>query len=130
MNGKAFLTIVSSAALALALNATTYTSASYAQREHLMAQWDAIDNVGTGTHDPTATTWKDLAGSNDLTLTNTAAWCRGIGLSMDQKSVGSAAAYGKTVAPSYQTIEIFFQGNITRFPHHALVRRQGAVCRV
>ena len=34
---------------------TTYTSASYVQREHLMAQWDAIDNVGTGTHDPNAT---------------------------------------------------------------------------
>ena len=35
--------------------ATGYTSASYAQRDHLVAQWDAIDNVGTGTHDPNAT---------------------------------------------------------------------------
>ena len=84
------------------------TSSSYVQ-DGLVGQYDGIDNQGTGTHDPAATTWKDLVGNNDLTLTNTAAWCRGIGLSMDQTSAGSAAAYGKTVAPSYQTIEIFFR---------------------
>jgi len=45
MDGKAFLTMVCSTAFALALNATTYTSASYVKRDHLMAQWDAIDNT-------------------------------------------------------------------------------------
>ena len=84
------------------------TSSSYVQ-EGLVGQYDGIDNQGTGTHDSTATTWKDLVGNNDLTLTNTAAWCRGIGLSMDQREVGSAAAYGKTVAPTYKTIEILFK---------------------
>ena len=29
----------------------------------LVAQWDGIDNVGTGSHDATATTWKDLSGN-------------------------------------------------------------------
>ena len=84
------------------------TSSSYVQ-DGLVGQYDGIDNVGTGTHDPAATTWKDLAGNNDLTLTNTAAWCRGIGLSMDQTASGSAAAYGKTGAPAYQTIEVVFK---------------------
>ena len=28
----------------------------------LIAHWDAIDNVGTGVHDASATTWKDLTG--------------------------------------------------------------------
>ena len=33
-------------ALALPGFAETYTSASYVQREHLIAQWDGIDNAG------------------------------------------------------------------------------------
>ena len=59
MDGKIFLAAFSAAALAFTLSATTYTSASYVQ-SGLIAQWDGIDNQGTGTHDPTATTWKDL----------------------------------------------------------------------
>ena len=47
-------------ALTLPGFAETYTSASYVQREHLIAQWDGIDNAGTGVHDPNATVWKDL----------------------------------------------------------------------
>ena len=55
--------------------AESYTSASYVQQEHLIAQWDGIDNAGTGVHNPNATTWKNLAGGGyDLTLTNNAAW--------------------------------------------------------
>ena len=33
----------------------------YVQRG-LVAHWDAVDNVGTGTHDPVTTVWKDLSG--------------------------------------------------------------------
>lgn len=58
---------------------------SYIQ-DGLCAQWDAIDNVGTGTHDPSAKIWKDRVGgievnidgkgsyvdNNRLVLTNTA----------------------------------------------------------
>ena len=36
----------------------------------LIAQWDGIDNAGTGTHDPNATTWKELKG--DLVTVATA----------------------------------------------------------
>jgi len=97
------------AALALGMaHATTYTSASYVQ-DGLIAQWDGIDNVGTGTHDPNATVWKDLAGHNDLTLTNSAAWRRGICFSMNTRSDGLAAAYGTEAATTYKTIEILFK---------------------
>lgn len=34
----------------------------------LIAMWDAEWNAGPGVHDPNATTWKDLIGSNDLDL--------------------------------------------------------------
>ena len=84
------------------------TSSSYVQ-DGLVGQYDGIDNAGTGSHVPTATTWKDLAGDNDLTLTNSAAWCRGIGLSMDQTASSKAAAFGRTAAPLYKTIEVFFK---------------------
>ena len=55
--------------------ATTYTSASYVQ-DGLIAQWDAIDNEGTGTHNPNATVWKDLKGNRDLTLQGNGTWRR------------------------------------------------------
>ena len=84
------------------------TSSSYVQ-DGLIGQYDGIDNQGTGVHVPTATTWKDLAGDNDLTLTNSAAWCRGIGLSINQTASSKAAAFGKTAAPLYKTIEVFFK---------------------
>ena len=87
--------IVLSVAIAVlgsvAARATTYTSASYVQ-DGLIAQWDGIDNSGTGTHDPNATVWKDLAGHNDLTLTNSAAWRRGIAFYMNTRATGLAAA--------------------------------------
>ena len=54
-------------AASAALPAAAYTSASYVQ-DGLIAQWDAIDNEGTGTHNPAATVWKDLAGPTDLTI--------------------------------------------------------------
>ena len=80
--------------------ASGYTSASYVQ-DGLIAQWDGIDNVGTGTHDPTATTWKDLKGTNDLIIVDglhatgrNAEWRRGIGLYFDTVSLKKAAAYG------------------------------------
>ena len=97
------------AALALGMaHATTYTSASYVQ-DGLIAQWDGIDTVGTGVHDPNATVWKDLAGQNYLTLTNSAAWRRGICFYMNTRSDGLAAAYGTEAATTYKTIEILFR---------------------
>ena len=43
-------------------------ASAYVQRG-LVAQFDGIDNVGAGTHDPNATVWKDLVGDIDFPLT-------------------------------------------------------------
>ena len=97
------------AALAIGMaHATTYTSASYVQ-DGLIAQWDGIDNAGTGVHDPNATVWKDLAGHNDLTLASGATWRRGICFYMNTRTNGLAAAYGTEAATTYKTIEILFK---------------------
>lgn len=46
---------------------------SYVQ-DGLVAMWDGIENAGWGVHDPNATTWKNLAGENDLTKYSYASW--------------------------------------------------------
>ena len=106
MNSRVFLMAISSAALAFTLNADTYTSASYVQ-SGLIAQWDGIDNQGTGTHDPTATTWKDLKGSLDMTLTAKGSWTAdGNALYVDG---GVAGAQGASTTPAYKTIEVVYR---------------------
>jgi hypothetical protein len=94
---------------ALPALATSYTSASYVQ-DGLIAQWDGIDNEGTGVHNPSATVWKDLKGSNDLTIVpgRGSEWRRGIAFYMNTVSAGLASAYGTEPATTYKTIEILF----------------------
>ena len=91
-------------------HAVDYTSASYVQ-DGLIAQWDAIDNEGTGTHNPNATVWKDLAGHNDLTIVagRGSEWRRGVAFFMNTKAAGLAAAYGTEAATTYKTIEVLFK---------------------
>ncbi len=83
-------------------SAFAYSSASY-KREGLLAQWDAIDNAGTGVHDPDATVWKDIAPkgagavSYDLALNATyGSWGDGKYLFVN----AGPAAWGSVSAPS------------------------------
>ena len=101
--------VLAVAASAIPAWATTYTSASYVQ-DGLVSQWDAIDNEGTGTHNPSATVWKDLKGTNDLTIVagRGSEWRRGIAFYMNTRAIGLAAAYGTEPATTYKTIEILF----------------------
>ena len=80
----------------------SYASTSYVQ-DGLVAQWDGIDNAGTGTHNPNATVWKDLAGNLDMTLTANGSWTNGNAL-----AVNGCAASGSTITPAYKTIEIVY----------------------
>lgn len=48
--------------------AKTPTARDYVQ-DGLVAMWDGMENAGWGQHDASATTWKDLIGDNDITLT-------------------------------------------------------------
>ena len=92
------------------------TSSSYVQ-DGLMAQWDGINNAGTGTHDPTTNVWKDLKGNNDLTIVGglhaegrNAEWRRGIALYFNNTALGKAAVCGVDgVVPKYKTIEIVYK---------------------
>ena len=43
-------------------------------QDGLVTHFDAIDNEGTGTHNPSATTWRDLKGSAYITLLTGASW--------------------------------------------------------
>lgn len=43
------------------------TARDYIQ-DGLIAMWDGIENAGWGTHNASATVWKDLVGINDLTI--------------------------------------------------------------
>ena len=81
-----------------------YTSASYAQ-EGLIAQWDAIDNVGAGFHDPGAKVWKDLAGNYDLTLLPKGSW----GADGRSLTVYGASAVCSNSLPAYKTIEVVYK---------------------
>ena len=92
----------------------------------LVARWDGIDNAGTGTHDPDATVWKDLAGNIDLTLAGeSVGWTGGNALNL--AAFGDHAFNNNTnLMPKYKTIEIvcketdwngrmmFHSGDITR----------------
>lgn len=49
------------------------TARDYVQ-DGLIAMWDGIENAGWGTHDPSATVWKDLCGSNDLSNPHASVW--------------------------------------------------------
>ena len=69
------------AGAALLFAVTTSTSAiaaglgpqSYVQ-DGLVTQFDSIDNEGTGTHNASATVWRDLKGSASITLQGSAGW--------------------------------------------------------
>lgn len=42
-----------------------YNTADYAAQDHLLAQWDGIENAGRGVRDEQAQTWVDLTGNHD-----------------------------------------------------------------
>ena len=92
--------VLAVAASAIPAWATTYTSASYVQ-DGLVSQWDAIDNEGTGVHNPSATVWKDLKGNRDLKLQGNGAWRRGLAF-----YTSGPGAVGTNAAPKYLTIEV------------------------
>ena len=84
---------------------TTIPASAYVQ-EGLIAQWDGIDNAGTGTHDPNATAWKDLKGTRDLAV-NAAngGFADGNALKCFARSNGFVAGDAEACT-TYRTIEL------------------------
>ena len=87
--------------------ASAFTSGSYVQHG-LMNHWDAIDNVGTGTFDPAATTWKDLKGNLDFTLTDRADWGGGF------LETHGCAGIANDKTGKYLTMEIKYRSTNSR----------------
>ena len=104
--GGAITVAVLCGAYAAQAEGATFSSGMYLHQEGLIAQWDGIDNVGTGTHNPDAKTWKDLVGTRDLALVSgKAAFADGNALECLSRSAGYAAGPA-AVCPGYKTIEI------------------------
>ena len=77
-NGKSYVTAIKTVP-AFSLDSTSYVSSG------LVAQWDGVENAGRGVHSDSPTVWKDLVGSNDITLP---AWVSATAKGMN--SVGSS----------------------------------------
>jgi len=101
---RGFVVVFSVVACAATSLGGIYTSKSYVQ-SGLIAQWDGIDNVGTGAHDSGAAVWKDLKGNYDLTLIGSGAWSA----SGDSLVVSGPSAVGAVAGPKYKTIEIVYK---------------------
>ena len=91
----------------LAASAATTVPASAYVQDGLIAQWDGIDNVGTGTHSGETLTWKDLKGSCDLTRTSNGYWADDDAFHV----ANGCAAAGATAAPDYDTIEVVYRSS-------------------
>lgn len=103
--GGTIVAAVLCGAYAAQAEGATFSSGMYVQYG-LIAQWDGIDNVGAGTHNPDAKTWKDLVGTRDLALVSgKAAFADGNALECLSRSAGYAAGPA-AVCPGYKTIEI------------------------
>ena len=72
------------------------TARDYVQ-SGLIAMWDGIENAGWGTHDPNATTWKDLVSERDFSL-----YSVGVG---DNHMVFGSNSYA-TASPVFQSSDM------------------------
>lgn len=89
--------------------AAAIASRSYVQRG-LVAQYDGIDNAGAGTHDPSAMTWKNLAGdaSLDGACDSKLSWngSNGWTVSGDCKPVTVGSGLAAVISKTNCTIEV------------------------
>jgi len=96
------------------LSAFAASSTDYYVQDGLVTHWDAINNTGTGTHNSSATTWKNLVpGGMDLTIVD-AEWEDGKSLcNKPGDNNHFFAAYGSSTFSDYVTSE-FAISNITK----------------
>ena len=86
---------------------------SYVQ-DGLVTHFDAIDNEGTGTHNPSATTWRDLKGSAYITLQTGANWTgRYFDSSPTQHTIPGMPAYRRDSLTIETAINIMSNGTLS-----------------
>ena len=100
-------------------------------QDGLVAHWDGIENAGAGVaHDPAATTWKDLVGGREFTLT------AGVTVNDDRLTFpGNASSYGNlseadTAATfglaTNGTVEIVYASSSASTAHQILLQSSAA----
>ena len=87
------------------INEIAETARDYVQ-SGLVAMWDGIENAGWGTHDPNATTWKNLKGDTAWDMSVRAAWQSGGGLYFD----GTWCGIAPKTSEQYVTMECVCDG--------------------
>ena len=107
MNVKLATSLAVMAAFAATGASAAVASRAYVQRG-LVAQYDGIDNAGTGSHDSTATTWVDLTGNgNDGTCANELSWSDdGWAVSGACKPVTLGTGIASVISKTNCTIEV------------------------
>ena len=86
---------------------------SYVQ-DGLVTQFDAIDNEGTGTYNPSAATWRDLKGSAYITLQSGASWTgRYLDTTKAQHTMTGMPAYRRDSLTIEVAVNIMSNGAIT-----------------
>ena len=77
---------------------------SYVQ-DGLVAMWDGIENAGWGTHDSSATVWKDLVGDTDFTIYDSSTTFTDQSLKMAYANIANRCATSKNF--DFVAIEIY-----------------------
>ena len=86
-----------------------YTAEDYVQ-DGLIAMWDGIENAGYGVHDASATIWKDLIGTQDMTLSQYGSFsenslvCAGGGFAASRGTLFDSFVYAEAVV-EYDSLE-------------------------
>ena len=71
--------------------------------------WDGIENAGWGVHDPEATVWKDLIGTDNWNITEHGSWTENA-LASDGNGIAAVDA----IANSFMTAEACFKSLIPK----------------
>ena len=110
---KKTFVFVAAVAVAGAAVAAGLGPQSYAQ-DGLVTQFDAIDNEGTGTYNPSAATWRDLKGSAYITLQTGASWTgRYLDTTKAQHTMTGMPAYRRDSLTIEVAVNIMSNGAIT-----------------
>ena len=102
---------VAGAAMAAGLGPQNYV------QDGLVTHFDAFDNEGTGTHNPSATTWRDLKGSAYITLQTGASWTgRYFDSSAKQHTIKTMPGYDRTSVSIEVPINVISNGASGKYP--------------
>ena len=113
---KKMMLVAAVAAVAGAAVAAGLGPQNYVQNG-LVTHFDAIDNEGTGTHNPSATTWRDLKGSAYITLQTGASWTgRYFDSSAKQHTIKTMPGYDRTSVSIEVPINVISNGASGKYP--------------